>query len=323
LNGSPDKKDCNGTDFNLDLYVKGTDETYTLHTESCVIGNNLNWMSESDTVESCQAKCDNSTDCKAIEFGVAYGGLKKGTKSTGDCTKDTPKDTPKDAPRKKPEHDAAQAAKDLETYTVVASTAGVTLPPTPAPTAAPVPEGSYAKTEEVSKPAVSFPVSFPMSGDEITASPAVQKSMTDGVCDALGSKKENCKIGAVDGKPLSSRRRLANTAKVTFIIIVENSAAVAAMKKDVVAAGEEGSIVSNIQKAAAANGVLTEALKTMAPSVIIAPPTETTVTVTVTTIVKGKDPKKPDDNLNGAGAVGISHLCMMVAIVQAITFALM
>jgi hypothetical protein len=86
LNGSPDKTNCNGKDFNLDLYVKGTDGKYTAHTESCVIGNNLNWMSESDTVESCQAKCDAQDDCLAIEFGVAYGGLKKGTKSTGDCT---------------------------------------------------------------------------------------------------------------------------------------------------------------------------------------------------------------------------------------------
>jgi len=89
LNGSPDKTNCDGKNFNLDLYVKESNGQYTTHKEGCVKGNNLNWMSNSDTVASCQAKCDADDKCKAIEFGVAYGGPGKGTKSNGDCTADT------------------------------------------------------------------------------------------------------------------------------------------------------------------------------------------------------------------------------------------
>jgi hypothetical protein len=90
LNGSPDKTNCNCTHFNLDLYLKGSDGKYTTHTKSCVIGNNLNWMSKNDTVASCQTACDNDSNCKSIEFGVAYGGGGKGTKSSGDCSAPTP-----------------------------------------------------------------------------------------------------------------------------------------------------------------------------------------------------------------------------------------
>ena len=86
LNGSPDKTGCNGTHFNLDLYVQEADGSYTKNEKACVIGNNLNWMSVNDTVTSCQQKCNANANCTSIEFGVAYGGGGKGTKSSGDCS---------------------------------------------------------------------------------------------------------------------------------------------------------------------------------------------------------------------------------------------
>jgi len=231
-------------------------------------------------------------------------------------TQETPKETPKDTPRKKPAFDAAAFAEDLKTYTVVDSIDGVTLPPTTAPTPAPVPEGSYAKTVIVEKQALEVKMPFPITGAALTASPALQKSMTDGMATALGMKKENCKIDAVDGKKLSSRRRLAETTEVTFIIIADTAADFATLSDDVVLAAKEGSIVANIQKAAASNGVLTAALKVMNPEVTIETPKTTTVKVTVVTYLEGDDPtKKPDDTMNAGNSVAPAFGSVMAIVV--------
>jgi len=227
--------------------------------------------------------------------------------------------TPAPGARKMPEFDAAQAAKDLATYTVVQSTAGVTLPPTKTPTPAPVPEGMYAKTEVVEKAALEAKMTFPFKGDEVRNSPAVKGALIDGMAAAVGVEAGNVQIAAVDGKKLDEGRRLAD-AEITFIIIADNAADLAALSTDLVAAAAGGSIVANIQKAAAANGVLTAALKAMEPEVIIETPTTTTVKVTVVTIVTGEAPtkaptKKPDDNMNAGNSVAPAFGSVMAIVV--------
>jgi len=223
-------------------------------------------------------------------------------------------DTPKDTPRKKPAFDAAAFAKDLEGFVIVESTAGVTLPPTKAPTPAPVPKGMYAKTKVVQKKALKAKMKFPFEGEEVENSLAVQGALTDGMAAAVGVEKENVQIGAVDGKKLGEGRRLAD-AEITFIIIADNAADLEALSKDVVAAAKEGSIVANVQKAAAANGVLTAGLKAMTLSQIITAPETTTVPVTVVIYLKGDDPtKKPDDNLNAASLPALSSMASAICL---------
>jgi len=223
--------------------------------------------------------------------------------------------------RKMPAFDAAAFAEELLALKTVDSTAGVTLVPTKAPTPAPVPEGMYAKTEVVEQAALEAKMTFPFKGDEVKNSPAVQGALKDGMAAAVGVEAGNVQIAAVDGKKLDEGRRLADGAEITFIIIADNAADLEALSTDLVAAAAGGSIVANIQKAAAANGVLTPALKSMEPKVTIEKPTTTTVKVTVVTIVTGEAPptkaptKKPDDNMNAGNSVAPAFGSVMAIVV--------
>merc|ERR1712028_27818 len=111
-----------------------------------------------------------------------------------------------------------------------------------------------------------------------------------------------------------------------FTIISNDDSAEAMTKlaENVKAAASEGSIVANIQKQAAANGVMTAALKSMKREVIVTTAaSEITVIVTVVVPVGSPTPAPAPtpEVLSGASAVSISQSCMMLALVQVGMFA--
>merc|ERR1719461_2381928 len=79
LQSSSNRAGCSGGHHNLDLYVKST---YTHYPKGCVNGMNIKLFKNKSLLE-CQNLCDDETECKAIEYGVAYGGA--GKYETADC----------------------------------------------------------------------------------------------------------------------------------------------------------------------------------------------------------------------------------------------
>jgi len=263
--------------------------------------------------------CHSCLQCKAKHYlGMTLDDLTKPEDTTKTPTKTQPKDKkqPKATNPEKPAFVAADFSMDE--YVVVADVSKVTLAPTKSPTPPPTKKGQTVETKQVEKKAVTTTIPFPFTADE-AKSPAVQKSVSDGTADALGMERKFVKISKIGGVAVG--RRLADSISFEFQII-SNDASPAAMTKlaeNVKAAASEGSIVANIQKQAAANGVITAALKSMTREVTVTT-TESTATVTVTVVVT---PTPEPTVLNGATAVSISQSCMMLALVQVGVFALL
>jgi hypothetical protein len=89
LQSSADYVGCDGFHYNLDLYAKESalgdqfsTDTYQKFPKGCVNGQNIK-LFKGKSVQECKDLCDGNDLCKAIEYGVAYGG--NGKYEAADC----------------------------------------------------------------------------------------------------------------------------------------------------------------------------------------------------------------------------------------------
>jgi hypothetical protein len=145
------------------------------------------------------------------------------------------------------------------------ATATMTLVPTKHPTAYPTIDG-YAVVEKIVPLAiVSTDLSFPLSQVEAT-NPMMHASLEAGFAVAIGFDVERVNISRIESNVAMHNRRLgAATSTLTFDVdsMSNSSTQVQKLKTNIVMAANEGSIVANVQKEAAARGVLVESLQTM------------------------------------------------------------
>jgi len=71
---------CDGTQNNLDLYIKTTGTNppigYDHRLKACVLGNNIQIYTDK-SINQCANLCNNDANCRAFEYGVNYGGSRR------------------------------------------------------------------------------------------------------------------------------------------------------------------------------------------------------------------------------------------------------
>jgi hypothetical protein len=154
----------------------------------------------------------------------------------------------------------------LSEPTVDIASVTATSEPTKHPTAYPTIVGYAMFEKEVEVAVVSMPLSFALSHEE-ASNFLMRTSLEAGFAAAIGFDPEQVAMTHIDGVLLKSmriRRQLSNI-DVTFdVTSASNSTAqVEDLKNSILSAASEGSIVANIQKEAAAHGVLVDSLKSM------------------------------------------------------------
>jgi hypothetical protein len=186
----------------------------------------------------------------------------------------------------------------LLTATVVdLATTTVTSFPTNAPTSYPTLVGyeMVAKQMDVKVISTSLPVSLTT---EEAQHPMMQKSFKAGFAASIGLDEGKVAITHIDGTAVTrGRRRLVSAIDVLFVIESASTipAQVQILKDNVIAAAADGSIVANMQKQAAVNGVLVESLRSMnrAISLSLGDLTESTKSVTVYEAARSQTTNEP------------------------------
>jgi len=189
-----------------------------------------------------------------------------------------------------PEYVESDFAYIFDAEVVDLSTVDVSLSPTDAPTPPPTAEGYTAVDVQVEVAVVSTDLSFPLTVEE-ASNPVMQASLAAGMASSIGLDADAVSVTHVNGVAVSNRRlggarQLNEEAAITFEIESASSEPeqVAALITSVTTAATQGSVVANVQAAAAANGVLVAGLKEM-PRELDAPVIEeSTKTVTVTIV---------------------------------------
>jgi len=199
----------------------------------------------------------------------------------------SPSPAPTAAPTPAPTYYPTVSAASLVAKEFVAG--AVTLAPTAAPTLPPTAEGKVYETQEIVKPVVVVPISFPLTTEE-AADPVMQKSLKNGMAKSLGVDEENVRITKINGQAVAQQRRLTDV-EIEFKVIAE-STDTTALESTIKEAATEGHIVANVQQEASSNGVLTPSLKYMDRK--IAEPTIAKETIKVTVVVvKDAPPTAP------------------------------
>lgn len=169
---------------------------------------------------------------------------------------------------------------DISTM-IVGSVGSVTLAPTTAPTPSPTFEGYAAVLLPVVVQVVEVAVTFPLTPLQ-AADPVMKKSLADGFAKSLGfdpsASPDAVRVSTINGLPArrllsdgsssSNMLRRLNNHNTDIGFEVESASSQASqveqLKTNIAAAATEGSLVANVQKEAATNGVLTTELKSMA-----------------------------------------------------------
>jgi hypothetical protein len=151
--------------------------------------------------------------------------------------------------------------------------------------------------------AVKAKIAFPVTPTELK-SPAMRKSLTDGVAISIRLNFDDVMIEKIGGQPVAAfleKRSLAESTAIQFTIISpsEDAAQADMLIANVQKAAESGSMVAAVQNQASKNGVLTEGLKTMPKSVAVTAEKSTaTVTVVTIEVVEDKDTERPTEPSN-------------------------
>jgi len=168
-----------------------------------------------------------------------------------------------------PEYVESDFAYIFDAEVVDLSTVDVSLSPTDAPTPPPTAEGYTAVDVQVEVAVVSTDLSFPLTVEE-ASNPVMQASLAAGMASSIGLDADAVSVTHVNGVAVSNRRlggarQLNEEAAITFEIESASSEPeqVAALITSVTTAATQGSVVANVQAAAAANGVLVAGLKEM------------------------------------------------------------
>jgi hypothetical protein len=226
----------------------------------------------------------------------------------------TPLPTPAPAKREKPVFDEQAESAAIAQLTTAATIADVTLPPTPAPTPYPTYAGFTIVEEQKQVQAVETSLKFDLTEAEAN-NPAMKKSITSGIIASLGLGADSVTILEINGVKLD-RRRLANNLDVKVQITapeaITGSSALDTLKADVLAAASEGSIIANIIKEAANNGVLVESLKKMTLAQTV---TATTKAVTITVPTSTPTSTSP---FSAAAVPAISSLALTLCLTAVI-----
>jgi hypothetical protein len=149
----------------------------------------------------------------------------------------------------------------LSTQTADLSGGAVTAAPTLLPTLHPTMVGYEVVEKEVEVAIVSTALAFPLTQAELS-NPVMRTALEAGIAAAIGFDDDRVAITSIDGH--SIRRRLGRV-DVAFDVASRSSSTeqLRDLKTNLVRAANEGSIVANVQKEAASNGVLVDALQTM------------------------------------------------------------
>jgi DNA-binding beta-propeller fold protein YncE len=193
------------------------------------------------------------------------------TDAPTDALTDAPTDVPTAAPTATPTDAPTDTLTDATTdVPTAAPTAVPTDAPTDAPTAYPTLKGYFTVVVEKEVTIVATTLSFPLTAAE-AANPAMQASLAEGMAASLGLETDAVSITHINGVAVPRRRleghaaRKLAVAEITFAIQspTSESRLVDELKSVVADVATSGLLVKNIQKKAAANGMLVAALQSM------------------------------------------------------------
>jgi len=202
--------------------------------------------------------------------------------------------TPTEAATNPPKPAYVASDFNVASYTVVTSLADVTMSPSKAPTGYPTLAGYSMVAKEIEVKVVETSLNFAISAAEAN-NPGMQLALSQGMAASLGMDASKVQCTHVNGVPTTRRlggRKLGSGTDISFgIESASNDAAqVEALKETVKQAAQEGSVVSNVQKAANTNGVLVESLKNMPTAMPEPTMTESSKTTEVYEPVRSNTP---------------------------------